>query len=247
MATTTKKTPLGFTGIFIPRDLWLKEDLSITEKLLAAVVDALDQGDGCWASNEYLGSVLGLSERTVRMYLERLESWGILIRKQDGEKRRIYSIYADALRKAELPLSKNDSGAAESCHGGAAESCQGGRQNPATNSKENKKEEYKPYGDVVFLVLKGMQLTKEQRSVLEASLSVYVSHLKEMNRRVTVNSLNAQVEFLKTQSGDWSNMSIVSEIVSQTLRQGWTGLFPLTKNGQAPKKNLTKDDHNGAF
>jgi biotin operon repressor len=247
---TKPTTPLGFTGIFIPRDLWLKEDLSPTEKLLAAVVDALDQGDGCWASNSYLGGVLGLSERSVRDYLAKLEAFGILIRKQDGEKRRIYSVYADAIRKADIPAAPSNerSGAAETRLPEAAESCLGGRRNPATNNKLNKKDDIKPsLGYLVSQVLSRFELSKESKDVLEANLLLYTDHLKTLNRKASINSINAQVEFLRDQTGQWSNMSIAVEIINQTIRQGWTGLFPLSKNAQAPKKILTSKDHDGAF
>lgn len=254
---TKTTTSLGFTGIFIPRDLWLKEDLSATEKLLAAVVDALDQGDGCWASNSYLGGVLGLSERSVRDYLGKLEASGILIRKQDGEKRRIYSVYAQAIRTADLPSTepkeqvKVSTGAAGTCLGGAAESRLGGRQKPATNIKDNSKEIYNTpsgSGDVVPQVLRGFsELDKTNKEKLEKVLNSYVSHLRAMNRKVTINSLNAQVEFLRTQTGQWSNIGIAEEIIGQTVRQGWTGLFPLSKNAVAPKKTLSTNDHSGTF
>jgi hypothetical protein len=246
--TTTKKPSAGFSGIFIPRDLWLKDGLSVTEKLLAAVVDSLDQGDGCWASNDYLGTIMGLSERQVRDYLVRLESFGILLRKQEERGRRIYSVYADAIRNADLPLAKDDSGEAESRQRGAAENRHGGRRNPATNSKENKKEEiYTQSEDIISLSIKGQNLNKEQDARLRTALASFVTHLIGLNRKVTVNSLNAQVEFLRTQTGDWSNLSIAEEIITQSVRQGWVGLFPLRKSGDAPKKVLNNTDHNGAF
>lgn len=245
---TKPTTPLGFTGIFIPRDLWLKPDLSATEKLLAAVVDALDQGEGCWASNSYLGGVLGLSERQIRDYLGKLEAHGILIRKQDGEKRRIHSVYADAIRKADLPLANTDSGAAESRLGGAAENSHGGRRNPATNIKGNSKENDNPKaGWIVDTVLSHFEMTDDCRQRLKKHLTLYVEHVTGMHRKVSVNSLNAQVEFLMTQTGEWANVSVAEEIINQTIRQGWTGLFPISKNVQAPKKTLSTTDHNGAF
>lgn len=245
---TKPTTPLGFTGIFIPRDLWLKPDLSATEKLLAAVVDALDQGEGCWASNSYLGGVLGLSERQIREYLGKLEAYGILIRKQDGDKRRIHSVYADAIRKADIPLSNVGSGAEENRLGGVAENRLGGRRETATNIKGNNKEDNKtPKRSVVEDVLSHFEMSDESRETLSKHLNKYVDHLTAMNRKVSVNSINAQVEFLRDQSGHWANVSVAVEIISQTIRQGWTGLFPLSKNAQAPKKTLTSSDHNGAF
>ena len=43
-----------FKGIWIPREIWLAEDLSHIEKLYLAEIDSLDNGKkGCFASNAY--------------------------------------------------------------------------------------------------------------------------------------------------------------------------------------------------
>lgn len=57
-----------FKGIWIPREIWLAEGLSATEKILWAEIDSLydEEKKGCYASNEYLARFMGVKERTLR-------------------------------------------------------------------------------------------------------------------------------------------------------------------------------------
>lgn len=52
-----------FKGVWIPKDIWLNEGLSVIEKVLIAEIDSLDNDPvkGCFASNEYLGKFVGVS------------------------------------------------------------------------------------------------------------------------------------------------------------------------------------------
>lgn len=54
-----------FKGIWIPREIWLSEDLSITEKVLLVEIDSLDNESGCFASNEYFAKFLKISKDRV--------------------------------------------------------------------------------------------------------------------------------------------------------------------------------------
>jgi len=59
-----------FKGVWIPKEIWLNPDLSISEKCLLVEIDSLDNDadKGCFASNEHLSKFLGLSEgRTANM------------------------------------------------------------------------------------------------------------------------------------------------------------------------------------
>lgn len=57
-----------FKGIWIPREIWLAEGLSATDKILWAEIDSLyhEGKKGCFASNEYLACFMGVKERTIR-------------------------------------------------------------------------------------------------------------------------------------------------------------------------------------
>jgi hypothetical protein len=55
-----------FKGVWIPKEVWLNENLSIIEKCLLVEIDSLDNSDrGCFASNEYLAKFVQLSESRV--------------------------------------------------------------------------------------------------------------------------------------------------------------------------------------
>lgn len=54
-----------FKGVWIPKEIWLAKDLTLTEKALWAEIDSLDGKDGCWATNAYFEQQLGLKKKTV--------------------------------------------------------------------------------------------------------------------------------------------------------------------------------------
>jgi len=65
-----------FKGIWIPKEIWLDHDLNPTEKILLAEINSLDSGNGCYASNKYLGQFIGKSTKTVANMLVDLRKRG---------------------------------------------------------------------------------------------------------------------------------------------------------------------------
>ena len=63
-----------FKGVFIPKDIWLSEELSLIEKCLFVEIDSLDNSDHCYASNEHFAKFLGCSEKTVSRAIQTLEN-----------------------------------------------------------------------------------------------------------------------------------------------------------------------------
>jgi DNA-binding Lrp family transcriptional regulator len=77
-----------FKGVWIPKEIWLEKTLTITEKCLLVEIDSLDQGNGCFASNEYLAEFIGSSESSVANIISNLRKKGYIIdRGFDGRKR----------------------------------------------------------------------------------------------------------------------------------------------------------------
>lgn len=68
----------GFKGIWIPKEIWLNEELSAIEKILLAEIDSLDNGNGCYASNEYFAKFFDLSIRGIQRYLKHLTEIGYI-------------------------------------------------------------------------------------------------------------------------------------------------------------------------
>lgn len=70
----------GFKGIWIPREIWLNERLSIQAKALWAEIDSLhdDEQGGCFAPDEYLMTFLGLKLSRLHEVLKELKVTGYL-------------------------------------------------------------------------------------------------------------------------------------------------------------------------
>lgn len=68
----------GFKGIWIPRDVWLSEDLTMMEKVLLAEIDSLDNERGCYASNAYFADFFGVSKRWITEKISELRDKGYI-------------------------------------------------------------------------------------------------------------------------------------------------------------------------
>jgi len=68
-----------FKGVWIPKEIFLDERLSATEKILLVEIDSLDNGkDGCWASNDHFTQLCQCSERTISRAITKLKNLGFI-------------------------------------------------------------------------------------------------------------------------------------------------------------------------
>ncbi len=66
--------------LIIPYEISSNYDLKATEVLLFGYIQNLSRTErGCWASNAFLGSLIGADNRTVRKHLSRLKEFGYII------------------------------------------------------------------------------------------------------------------------------------------------------------------------
>ncbi len=63
----------AFKGIWIPKEIWLSEDLNIMEKLFLVEIDSLDNDHGCFASNDYFSKFFKLSKNRCSEIIKSLE------------------------------------------------------------------------------------------------------------------------------------------------------------------------------
>lgn len=62
----------NFKGIWIPKHIWLNENLSLQEKVFLVEIDSLDNSKGCFASNKYFSDFFGLSKTRVSLVIKSL-------------------------------------------------------------------------------------------------------------------------------------------------------------------------------
>lgn len=87
----------GFKGVWIPRDIWLREDLSCVDKCLLAEIDSLaGYKQGCFAGNSHLATFLHVSVPTVTRSVKKLTDLGLLKveveKTKTGTKRTMYPL-----------------------------------------------------------------------------------------------------------------------------------------------------------
>ncbi len=75
-----KKIKRDFKGIWIPKEIWLFEGLTIAEKALWAEIDSLydEEKGGCYASNEYLCKFNGVKLRVLQRMIANLKAKGLI-------------------------------------------------------------------------------------------------------------------------------------------------------------------------
>jgi hypothetical protein len=67
-----------FKGVWIPKEVWLDENLTWMEKLLLVEIDSLDKEKGCFASNKYFAEFFQLSPSRISELVSQLVSKGYI-------------------------------------------------------------------------------------------------------------------------------------------------------------------------
>ena len=81
-----------FKGVWIPKEVYLATNLSWTQKILIVEINSLDKDNkGCFASNKYLGTFLGISAGRCANIISDLRKEGIIINSGfDGRTRKLH-------------------------------------------------------------------------------------------------------------------------------------------------------------
>lgn len=67
-----------FKGVWIPKEIWLDENLTWMEKLLLVEIDSLDAEQGCFASNDYFAKFFQLSKSRISDLIGQLVAKGYI-------------------------------------------------------------------------------------------------------------------------------------------------------------------------
>lgn len=221
-----------FTGVWIPAGVFQTSKVSITAKVVYGVVEALDNEDGCFASNAYLSRHLGLGERQIRNILQELDEANLITRVEINGRRVIRTIEKTAI--------VNALGEEENFLGGRKEiSTGGGKKLPTYNKEDNKenintkglKEQLDSIPWVTALPFSSEAFSKAWQS--------WIDYRKELKKPLKDATVTAQwKEFTK-----WGEAKSIASI-EQSIKNGWQGLFePKQVFGKGNTNVLTSRDH----
>ena len=212
----------GF-GLWIPGAVLSRTDISLEEKCLYGLVEVLDGGKGCWASNDWLASRLSVSERAIQRYLARLEEVGLVIKvinEAAGNQRRVQTIGAQAVspsRQSVTPLTPI---------------CRDPHANLSSKSTNENKEE-----------LDTPQTPLPHGELFKRAWGEWVNYRTKTKKRL---SRFAQDKQLKILEGLTEQECV--DCINRSIANDWQGLFPeKTRNSKPFSKILTREDHSNGF
>lgn len=191
----------SFTGVWIPVEVFQMETLTITEKVVYGIVNALDNEEGCYASNGYLAQTLQLSDRQVKNVLKTLIDFQLVVRIELDGRRILRTVEKQALV-----------GATDFLGRGKPVSRRGGSRLP-TDRKEDKKED-KP------------TLTLPYEQPFAEAWDKWVAYRKQIKKPLSEMTMKEQLLML---SGFGSEQNAIASI-NKSIAFGWQGLFVVTPN-----------------
>lgn len=207
----------SFTGVWIPVEVFQMDTLTVTEKVVYGIVNALDNEDGCYASNGYLAQTLQLSDRQVKNVLKTLIDYQLVVRIELNGRRILRTVEKQALV-----------GATDFLGRGKQISRRGGNALPTYSKEDNKDNQTK---EIVVLLPYGESF--------KAQWDIWVDYRKQMKKPLAAITKTEQLKML----GDLSNENRAIETIKKSIAFGWLGLFLVPET----KKTLTNNDHSNGF
>jgi hypothetical protein len=191
----------SFTGVWIPVEVFQMETLTITEKVVYGIVNALDNEEGCYASNGYLAQTLQLSDRQVKNVLKSLIDFQLVVRIEVDGRRILRTVEKQALV-----------GATDFLGRGKPVSRRGGSRLP-TDRTVDKKED-KP------------TLTLPYEQPFADAWDKWVAYRKQIKKPLSEMTMKEQLLML---SG-WGSENNAIASINKSIAFGWQGLFVINSN-----------------
>jgi len=200
-----------FKGVWIPREIWLDEGLSMTEKCLLTEIHSLDNENGCFASIEYFASFLCVSKVTISRAISKLEISGYITREIDGGRRQILHSKMTCLpcQNDMTPMSKR-----HDTHVNL--SLPSNYINNTLNNTLNKRADALDLPDNL------------KNDAFLNAWKDWLAYRRERRLSTKPMTLRRQAEMLSRHT-----VADACAIIEQSITQGWQGLFEL--KGQAQK------------
>jgi DNA-binding MarR family transcriptional regulator len=215
---------LKFTGLWMPKEVFETNSLTLTEKVCFSLIDALDGDDGCWASNAYLQNCLNVEKRQMQNILAKLIEQGLVVRQYTPVGRRVlHTVHSVALRDAIHCTPPMQPIAPPPC-------------NPLhPYSKEDNKEDIKKIKGLI-----DAPVFPFDSEAFHKAWGSWIDYRKELKKKLTQSTIEKQFADLKKWGEEKSIISI-----ELSIKNGWVGLFEPARSESG--KPLTKNDHAKGF
>lgn len=229
-----------FKGIFIPKEIWLDDELSMLDKGIWAEINSLDNDSHCFASNEYLANFCSCSQSAVSKSIKKLTELGyIKVVSFNGRQRvlesslvkftrqtsKIYESDSENLRcrniekrnKEESNLSKDK--------------LQNSKKESFSLGKQKKDKKPSLYDKCVSLIYERTKDEKLQKALLD-----YLAVRLEMkDKPLYTNSWKGLLNKLEREFRQDERL----DVVYQSIERGYASFFPVSTGSLYNKEKVT--------
>lgn len=222
-----------FKGVWIPKDIWLNDDLTMLEKVILVEVDSLDNEDHCVAGNEYLAQFCQCSESKVSGAIKKLQELGYIeVISFDGRHRRIRSCL---LESTKLPPKKSESEPEEvkaiSINNNIENNLSINSNEQSSSTKNNSTKKKLPLKDQLVNYVVSLQFSDD----IKQELLGWIFETA-LNSNVSLKQLQKSIEELTAEcNGD---ESLVKQAISKSREKKWCGFWkPKTYSPKTTEKH----------
>tara|TARA_R100001163_G_scaffold15594_2_gene14096 strand:+ start:2363 stop:3019 length:657 start_codon:yes stop_codon:yes gene_type:complete len=99
-----------FKGIWIPKEIWLNNELKLIEKIFLVEIDSLDNESCCYASNKYFSEFFGITKGRCSQVINALEKKGLISIEFERDGKIIIARKIRVVNKLNRVYNKSDKG-----------------------------------------------------------------------------------------------------------------------------------------
>lgn len=245
-------TERDFKGVWIPKEIWLNENLSMLEKVMYIEIDSLDNENHCFAGNDYFAKFCNCSQSAVTKAIKHLKELGMIeqisfdgrqrvllcVGKNANQPSKIYEAESENLRTNNIASSKKDKYRKEKTiiiNNNSTKS--------AKNTKQSQTKERESMYTKCVALINDITEDSETRNLLLEFWKMQVDINKELGTPFYTNMFKGKLNALqKIPEKDWK------QAIQNALQNGWKNIYPLkeeqkkTKAGVDIKRDNAKTD-----
>ena len=209
-------------GTWIPKAVLDRADIPLSARVLYGLIDALDGDEGCYASNGWIATNLGLSKRQIQNLITILMDNGLVHRYENDGKRYLQTVEKAALKsvnKGEVDFTPPTKPISP----------------PPCNSLH-------PYSTEDKIEDKTNPLPLPHSEIFRKVWNEWVNYRSKTKKKLSVFARDKQLEMLTAMS---EREAIAC--IERSIANDWQGLFPEKGNSKSFGKILTREDHSNGF
>lgn len=250
-----------FKGVWIPKDIWLNDKLTMLEKVILIEIDSLDNEEHCVAGNEYLAQFCQCSIPKVTQAIKKLSDLGYIeIISFDGRHRRIRSCIIKSMKQTNkkyeaasgkvlaINIDNNIDNNIAIINNGETSSPNELNKSSANEFLSTKETLTKKPPDPSE-GQKPKRISRKDQLVNYVNELEYADETKKvlfdwifqigLGRGVTVNQLH---DMLKEIWDLYNNEELVRQSIKESYLKNWFGFFPVKNNPQNSPENRRKTE-----